>query len=206
MMSRIMMMMNACLVGTLLALTGIATVGGCGGGENDGDDSQAADGGGIADGNGDEGSNGSPACLDACTSKSEECGAPATQAATVCSQLCDFSPTSEQVECLRNTSCPALIAAFSVGGAVCGLGQGDVDGGTPDGDSDDVVQTCIPLGEEGCDYVNGPSCCAGACEYETKRCCLGGGTYDCEEGQCCSQMQCLPDLGGSGRTVCRSGD
>lgn len=97
-----------------------------------------------------------PSCIEACTAKAAECGAPADAAALECEGLCRGGSSPTQVDCLRRTSCEELVGAFSTGGELCGLGGSVVpDGGPPDGGPPDRGPGACTIGDRRCpeDYV-----------------------------------------------------
>jgi hypothetical protein len=59
-------------------------------------------------------------CEDRCAAKASECGAPADVAAQGCDYICAMAST-DQVDCLEESNCADLEAAFEQGQSFCGI-------------------------------------------------------------------------------------
>lgn len=100
-------------------------------GSDDSDSDQDGSGGTTAGGGGSwgggegggEGGGTAANCMSRCESKATACGAPADVAASECASLCSLSPSEDQAQCMENTSCSALEAAFMDGQYPCGIGS-----------------------------------------------------------------------------------
>lgn len=63
---------------------------------------------------------GTGSCDDRCTAKASACGAPADITAQGCDYIC-ASASNDQVDCLEQSSCEDLGAAFEQGQSFCGI-------------------------------------------------------------------------------------
>ncbi|MCA9520529.1 MAG: hypothetical protein KC609_06135 [Myxococcales bacterium] len=125
-------------------------------------------------------------CHQRCLSKASSCGAPTSYANEGCDVVCSHEPTEPQAQCLESSSCNALIAAFTGGGPICGIGEPTSSCGDGTCDSSEVGHCPAD-----CPPVTRGTCGDGVCgDGETQSNC----PKDCKptSGEICGDGVCGP--------------